>query len=62
MSSLRRKLALLATTVTAVTATAAPSALAQTEPLAHNQVPKLEVRAEVGGSLCPLVTPSPAPH
>lgn len=60
--SFARKLVLLAMAAIAVTAMAAPSAFAQNEPLAHNQTPKLEVRAEPAATLCPAVTPSPAPN
>jgi hypothetical protein len=60
-----RKLTLLAILAIAATALAAPSAFAQTEPLAHNQTPLLIVQQEVHGAAdanCPLVTPSPPPN
>jgi hypothetical protein len=60
-----RKLTLLAMLAIAATALAAPSAFAQTEPLAHNQTPLLIVQQEVHGAAdaaCPLVTPSPPPN
>jgi hypothetical protein len=60
-----RKLTLLAMLAIAATALAAPSAFAQTEPLAHNQTPLLVVQQEVHGAVdanCPLVTPSPPPN
>jgi hypothetical protein len=60
-----RKLTLLAMLAIAATALAAPSAFAQTEPLAHNQTPLLIVQQEVHGAVdanCPLVTPSPPPN
>jgi hypothetical protein len=60
-----RKSMLLAMLAIAATAMAAPSAFAQTEPLAHNQTPLLIVQQEVHGAVdanCPLVTPSPPPN
>ena len=59
-----RTLTLLAMLAIAASALAAPSAFAQTEPLAHNQTPLLSIQQEVHGAAdanCPLVTPSPAP-
>lgn len=59
-----RKLALLAILAITGSAVAAPSASAQSEPLAHNQTPQLIAGQEVHGApdlACPLVTPSPPP-
>jgi hypothetical protein len=53
---LARKLVLLATMAMAAMALAAPSAFAQSEPLAHHAVPDIQVRAEPAGTLCPAVT------
>jgi hypothetical protein len=55
---------LLAALATATTTPAATSALAQTEPLTHDQAPRLIVQQEVHASAdtaCTAVTPSPAP-
>ena len=57
---LARKLTLLVMAAMSVAALVAPQAFAQ-EPLVHNQNPELEARVEPGGTLCPPVTPSPAP-
>lgn len=59
-----RKLTLRAMLAIAATALTAPSALAQTEPLAHNQTPLLIAQQEISGAndmVCPAVTPSPVP-
>jgi hypothetical protein len=59
-----RKLTLLAMAAIAATALAAPSALAQVEPLAHNPTPRIGVVQEVHAAsdpLCPAVAPSPTP-
>lgn len=47
--------------VVVATALTAPSAVAQNEPLAHNQSPGTVATVEPGGTPCPAVTPSPAP-
>jgi hypothetical protein len=60
-----RKFTLLALLALAATGLAAPISFAQTEPLAHNQAPRLIVQQEVhaGTDLnCPVVTPTPAPN
>jgi len=59
-----RKLTLLAMLAIAVTALAAPTALAQVEPLTHNATPRIGVVQEVHAAndpLCPAVAPSPTP-
>ena len=59
-----RKFMLLAILAIAASAVAASSALAQSEPLLHNQTPRLIVQQEIHAANdvnCPLVTPSPAP-
>lgn len=59
-----RKLALLIVLVTAAAAFAASPAVAQTEPLAHNQTPMVIAQQEVHGATdlnCATVTPSPPP-
>lgn len=53
---------MLALTATGI---AAPPVFAQTEPLAHNQAPRLIVQQEVHAGAdvnCPVVTPTPAPN
>jgi hypothetical protein len=59
------KLTLLATFAVSAAALAVPTALAQTEPLLHNQTPQLIAQQEVHGAndiACPAVTPTPAPN
>jgi hypothetical protein len=56
------KLTLLAMLALVATALAASTALAQTEPLLHNQSPQMIAQAEVHGApdtLCPVVMPTP---
>jgi hypothetical protein len=58
------RLTLLAMSALAATAVATPSAFAQSEPLAHNQTPRLLVHNEVHGAndpICGAVGPSPPP-
>lgn len=57
-----RRLTLLAVLAIAATGLAAPSALAQTEPLGHNQASRLIAQQEIHNTNdpnCPLVSPSP---
>jgi hypothetical protein len=58
-----RKLMLLAVMAIAATALAAPSAFAQSEPLAHDQTPNVRVFQEVAGvdPVCPAVSPASPP-
>jgi hypothetical protein len=59
-----RKLTLLAMLAIAATALAAPTAFAQTEPMAHVQTPRLIVQQEIHAANdvnCPAVTPNPPP-
>ena len=53
-------LVLLVMAALSIAALIAPQALAQ-EPLQHNQSPDLQARVEPGGTLCPVVTPTPVP-
>lgn len=55
----------LATLLLAVMGLTTSSAMAQTEPLAHNQSPQMLAQVEVHGATdtaCPVVSPTPAPN